>query len=82
MKIRDKISPRWVEAGDLLGLTDERLKGIKMERLGDVSMCCHDVLKDWLHDNQGEYQTTWEGVVQLLKDMNLSVAAQQLQNSL
>ena len=82
LKIREKISPRWEEAGDLLGLTTERLKLIDMHRRGDVGMCCRDVLVDWLHENQGSYSATWEGVVQLLEDMNLSAAAQQLKNAL
>ena len=53
-----------------------------MHRRGDVGMCCHDVLVDWLHENQGGYSATWEGVVQLLEDMDLSAAAQQLKNAL
>ena len=82
LKIREKIGPRWEEAGDLLGLPTERLKGIDMHRRGDVGMCCRDVLVDWLHENQGDYPATWEGVVQLLEVMNLSTAAQQLKNAL
>ena len=82
LKIREKISPRWEEAGDLLGLTIERLQGIRIQRLGDVGMCCRDILVDWLHENQGDYPVTWEGMVQLLEDMELSAAAQQLQNAL
>ena len=53
-----------------------------MQRLGDVGMCCRDVLVDWLHENQGGYQTTWEGVVQLLEDMDLSAAAQLVKKAL
>ena len=68
-------------AGDLLGLTTERLQVIRMQRPGDVGMCCRDVLVDWLHDNQGGYPPTWEGVVQLLEDMDLSAAAQLLKNA-
>ena len=82
IKIREKISPRWEEAGDLLGLTVERLKGIDMHRRGDVGMCCRDVLVDWLHENQGDYPATWEGVVQVLEDMDLSAAALQLKKAL
>ena len=53
-----------------------------MQRLGDVSMCCRDVLVDWLHENQGGYPATWVGVVQLLEDMKHSAAALQLKNAL
>ena len=80
LKICDKICPRWEEVGDLLGLTSERLNGISMKRCGDVRMCCRDVLIDWLHGNQGGYPTTWEGVVQLLEDMDCSSATAILKN--
>ena len=82
IKIRDNISPKWIEVGDLLGLSSERLKGIDLQRRGDVSMCIRDVLVDWLHGNQGSYPTTWEGVVHLLEDMELSTLAQQLKIAL
>ena len=82
IKIRDNISLKWIEAGDLLGLSSERLKGIDLQRRGDVSMCIRDVLVDWLHGNQGSYPTTWEGVVHLLEDMELSALAQQLKIAL
>ena len=72
----------WEKAGDLLGLTIECLKGIDMHRRGDVDMCCRDVLVDWLHENQCGYPATWVGVVQLLEDMELSAAAQQLKQAL
>ena len=75
VKVRENISPRWEEAGDLLGLTPERLKGIDLHRRGDNGMCCRDVFVDWLHENQGGYPTTWEGVLQLLEDMDLSSCA-------
>ena len=45
-------------------------------------MCSRDVLVDWLHENQGDYPATWECVVQLLEDMDLSAAAHQLKNAL
>ena len=82
LKVREKISPRWEEAGDLLGLTSECLKGIDIHRRGDVGMSCRDVLVYWLHENLSGYPATWEGVVQLLEDMDLSAAAQQLKNAL
>ena len=82
IKIRDKISPKWIEAGDLLGLSSERLKGIDLQHRGDVGMCIRDVLVDWLHENKGSYPTTWEGVVQLLEDMELSAIAQLLKIAL
>ena len=70
LKICEEISCKWEKVGDLLGLTTERLKGISMQPYGGPKMFCRDVLLDWLHDNQGFYPTTWEGVVALLEDID------------
>ena len=75
VKVLERISLQWEEAGNLLGLTSERLKGIEVQRRGYHRMCCRDVLVHWLHENQGDYPTTWEGVLQLLEDMDLSSCA-------
>ena len=75
VKVLEKISPSWEELGDLLGLTSEHLKGIELNRRRDIRMCCRDVLVDWLHENQCDYPTTWEGVLHLLEDLELSAIA-------
>ena len=82
LRILDEISSRWTEAGDLLGLSPARLKGIEVYQLRDARSCCRDVLQDWIHDNQGSYPVSWEGLMCLLKDMKLTVVAKELENAL
>ena len=82
LRILDSISHEWIKAGDLLGLTPECLKGIDLKHRGDVHMCCRDVLVHWLQDNLKNYPPTWECMKQLLKDMELSTVAIDLQNAL
>ena len=82
LRILDEISSRWTEAGDLLGLSPARLKGIEVYQLRDARSCCRDVLQDWIQDNQGCYPVSWEGLMCLLKDMKLTVVAKELENAL
>ena len=82
LRILDEISSRWTGAGDLLGLSPARLKGIEEHRLRNARLCCHDVLQDWIQDNQGSYPVSWEGLICLLKDMRLTVLANELEIAL
>ena len=82
LRILDEITSRWTEAGDLLGLSPARLKGIEEHRLRDVRSCCRDVLQDWIQDNQGSYPVSWEGLICLLTDMKLTILAKELENAL
>ena len=79
LRILDEISSRWTEAGDLLGLCPARLEGIEEHRLRNARSCCRDVLHDWIQDNQGSYPVSWEGLICLLKDMELTVLAKEVQ---
>ena len=82
LRILDEISSRWTEAGDLLGLSPARLKGIEEHRLRDARSCCRDVLQDWIQDKQGSYPVSWEGLICLLMDMKLTILAKELENAL
>ena len=83
LRIRNEISSRWLEIGDLLGLDMERLEQIEVENRGHVSMCFCDVLMDWLrHDNQNNYPASWQGLAELLEDMDLPNLACWLQHAI
>ena len=82
LRILDEISSRWTEAGDLLGLSPARLKGIEVYQLKEARSCCRDVLQDWIQDNQDSYPVSWEGLICLLTDMKLTILAKELENAL
>ena len=69
-------------AGDLLGLSPARLKGIEEHQLRNARLCCCNVLQDWIQDNQGSYPVSWKGLICLLKDMRLTVLANELEIAL
>ena len=82
LRILDEISSRWTEAGDLLGLSPARLKGIEVYQLKEARSCCRDVLQDWIQDSQGSYPVSWVGLICLLTDMKLTILAKDLQCAL
>ena len=71
LRVRDEMSVKWDDAGDLLGLTPARLQGIGSHRRGDVRQCCRDVLIDWIKDGSPHYSSTWKGLIKLLEHVKL-----------
>jgi len=82
LKLKNAISPKWREVGDLLGVDSSRLDGIHMHRGGDVQLCCRDVLLEWLQMKETSYSVNWEGFLVLLKDIELNSTAMKLQEAL
>ncbi len=82
LRVRDEMSVKWEEVGDLLGLTPARLHGIDCRRRGDVRQCCRDVLTDWIKDGSSDYPPTWDGLIKLLIDLELSSIADTLKLAL
>ena len=82
LRLRDQLSTKWRDVGDLLGLTS-RLKGIEEQRHCDARLCCRDILLDWLQmDDGSSYPVNWDGMLSLLEDMELSATAKKLQGAL
>ncbi len=82
LKVKDQMSVKWEEVGDLLELTPARLRGIDSERRGIVRRCCRDVLMDWIKNGSPHYPPTWDGLIQLLIDLELSSIADTLKLAL
>ncbi len=82
LRIRDELSPHWHDMGLLLGISMSRLDGILAHRLGDVRQCFRDVLYDWIQNGSPDYPATWEGLLNLLRDMKLSSLASSLELAL
>ncbi len=82
LRVRDEMSVKWEEVGDLLELTPDRLQGIDSQRRGDVRLCCRDVLVDWIKNGSPRYPLNWEGLLKLLEDLELSSTANTLKLAL
>ncbi len=83
LKLRDAMIHKWYNAGMLLDLSAPRLYGIFTYRLGDVRQCCLDVLQEWINcGGSSNYPATWDGLLKLLRDLDLHPCAESLQAAL
>ncbi len=76
------MSVKWDDAGDLLELTPVRLRGIDSHCRGDVRQCCREVLIDWIKNGSPRYAPTWDGLIKLLINLELSSIADTLKLAL
>ncbi len=81
LRLRDEMSPKWREAGELLDLTAANLECISAKHHGDVRECLRDVLRDWVQSDS-DYPATWGGLLSLLDDLQLHACAKSLQAAL
>ena len=79
LSLINEMSPDWKRASDLLGLTPSRTKRIEMNE-HTIEDRCREVIAEWIYQEDGayKYSRSWEGLYQLLNDMELSTLANNL----
>jgi len=82
LRIKNEISFKWRDVGDLLGVKSSRLEAIDSNRRGNVELCCRDVLQDWLQMEEPSYPVNWDGLIELLKDLQFNNMARKLKEAL
>ena len=76
------IKYKWHEMGRLLGRGDE-LEAISMKHQKDPESCCIDLLQKWLNGGcSSEYPVNWDGLLELLNDLDFNNLAEELKNAL
>ena len=76
------IKHKWHEMGRLLGRGDE-LESISMKHQKDPESCCIDLLQKWLDGGcSSQYPVTWDGLLELLDDLEFSIVAEKLKSAL
>ncbi len=69
--LRDKVSSKWWDLGILLTIEQALLDGWDSQYLKNASRCWDKVMDTWITSRgTGDYPSTWEGVYQLLEDIN------------
>ena len=58
------------------------IEAIETKNLMDQTECCRNVMTDWLRNNHEKYSATWNGLIELLKDMEFSTLATQVEEYL
>ena len=79
LSLINEISPDWMRASDLLGLTPTHTRRIEVNK-HTVEDRCREVIAEWINQEDGayNYSRSWEGLYQLLNDMKLSTLATNL----
>ena len=78
LRILEEVCIKWKDIGCVIGLSPSRLDAIEVYRFHNAKECCRDVFGVWLEQEEGRYLVTWDGVRELLKDMELSATAQKI----
>ncbi len=82
LRLRDEMISRWHDVGHLVDISTSRLDGILARRLGDVTLCCKDVLQEWISRGSSDYPATWEGLLKILRSLELNSCADSLERAL
>jgi len=71
LRICQEISSQWEKLGTILGFSNNFLQAIDRQYSSKVEQCCHQVFCSWLEDGEIEapYARSWEGICELLDDM-------------
>ena len=82
LRLRNEMTSKWRDVGDLLEVESSRQEEIDIRHRGDMRMCCRDVFVEWLQMETPCYPTSWEGVLDLLEDLELNKVANKLKEAL
>ena len=79
IKIIETIAPKWQKLGDQLEFDEfsTKLESIRMKSLNDPEACCREMFKHWLMGN-GVRPCSWRKLIELLKDCDFDVLAEQV----
>ena len=80
LRLYDEMAPRWKDVADLIGMKTEI---IGMDHRHDARECIREVMKNWMSDTQNitTYPCTWKGLLELLDDVGLGKARENLQEA-
>ena len=83
--LMDKISWKWQDLGIMIGLESTQLDVYDFENQGNPTECCERVLTEWLYGQdgtRGDYPVTWNGLRELLQDVEISEVAERFMEAL
>ena len=82
LRLKDELSKKWEEMGDLLGLSLPQLNSIS-KRHTDPLECCREVLVLWFEmGGDKDYELSWKGMVKLLDNLRLNKISKDLEFAL
>lgn len=82
LRITQSISNKWQEIGALLSISRAQLESWSLKYQQDNIKCCSAVLDYWLVSGCDEYPANWEGLLELMEDMEFKVVAAHLREAI
>lgn len=83
LTIIKQVASKWRDIGILLGLTMSELDTIRQNTLNDNHQSCQYIFSKWFENNGClHYPITWEGVEELLMDIEMHTIAKSLKEAL
>ena len=80
--LKHSICIEWEKIGDLVDIPSGLLEAWGIKYREDPLKCIKPVLSHWLSNPTEDYPATWEGLYQLLEDIEYSEIAKQLRQCL
>ena len=78
-RLKSRVVHKWRDIGDIV-TSYEQLEVWDKDK--DSNGCCSAVLNHWLNHPPSQYPATWEGLIELLDDIELSNVAIELKVAL
>ena len=82
LKIVEKTGSKWHKIGILTNQSTEKLDNYREMMLNDQIKCCECVFDEWIKNNTSPYRVTWEGLYELLMDVDLAEVQRELRETI
>ena len=83
LKIAEAIAPNWRDVAKLTGLNHAQITSIENPGSGKTpGQCLDEVLMMWKNSSESDYPYNWNGLLDLLQDVECSVLAEDLKEAL
>ena len=87
LRIYKKVAHKWKQIATQLGLEPGEIETISIDYHGKCYECITNVLRQWFENagnlpNASRYPKSWQGLVNLLEDVELGEIAEELKQAL
>lgn len=77
-----KVSSKWRDFGRQVQLDEDKMDGWQREKQGNTKELWLSVMDAWLKGQGDEYQRNWEGLFEMLEDVNMKGVVEDLKHAL
>ena len=81
-RLLQNIQMKWKDIGRRLGIGSAVLTGYESRHRGDIVEQCQEVFSHWRNAGAENYPFTWNGVLKILRDVEMGKVADRLEKAL